>query len=362
MRVLFDIGHPAHVHLFRNVIRCLEKQGHRVLVAATEKEMAAELLQQYAIPFVSLAKPGQTLVAKGIRLVISTLRLASIAVRFSPDIFIAVSPVRSAPLAWVLGRPCVGLDDTEHAKLARHLYMPFVSAILTPAWYEIELGNRHLRYRGFHELAYLHPNHFTPDEEVLRELSILPGESFSVVRFVSPTPSHDLGHSGFSHSAKIRLVRRLAELGRVIVSSEIALPQELEHYCMRSRASAMHHLLAFASVYAGDAGTMTTEAALLGTPAVFCGSVGPFVGNFRYLESHYGLVRCFVDDEAAIQCAVNLALDPSAKGEWNRRRNLLLEECIDVTQALTHFLGAVVCVSSAKRHPFRVRDRHGLLR
>ncbi len=362
MRVLFDIGHPAHVHLFRNVILCLEERGHRVLVAATEKEVATDLLKQYAIPFVSLAKPGQTLVAKGIRLVISTLRLASIVVRFAPDIFIAVSPVRSAPLAWLFCRPCVGLDDTEHAKLARHLYMPFVSAILTPAWYQIELGNRHVRYRGFQELAYLHPNLFTPDEEVLRESSLSPGEFFSVVRFVNPTPSHDLGHSGFSHSARIRLVRKLAEHGRVIVSSESALPQELEHYRMLSRASAMHHLLAFAAVYAGDGGTMTTEAALLGTPSVFCGTVGPLVGNFRYLERQYGLVRCFVDDEEAIQCAVNLALDPSAKKEWRRRRNLLLEECINLTHALTRIAGAFVCVSSARRDSFWVRDRRRLLR
>ncbi len=338
MRVLFDLGHPAHVHLFRNAIVSLKTSGHMVLVTASEREVAVDLLQQYRIPFVSLGRSGCTLGAKGVRLAISAMRLSIVALRFSPDVIVAVSPVRAAPVAWVLRRACVGMDDTEHATLARHLYMPFVKAVLTPAWYGIELGPAQVRYHGFHELAYLHPNRFEPDAAMLREAGIAPGEIFSVVRFVSASASHDCGHTGFDLSARSRLVKALAEHGRVVVSSEMQLPAEVERHRMRCRASALHHLLAFASVYVGDAGTTTTEAALLGTPSVFCGTVGPLVGNFRYLEGQYGLVRCFVDSEQAINCAVGLVSNPTAKGEWSGKRETLLRDCVDVTDALLRFL------------------------
>ncbi|HIH97155.1 MAG TPA: hypothetical protein HA348_06740 [Thermoplasmata archaeon] len=33
MRLLFDLGHPAHVHLFRNLIKKLTSEGGEVLAA-----------------------------------------------------------------------------------------------------------------------------------------------------------------------------------------------------------------------------------------------------------------------------------------------------------------------------------------
>ncbi len=331
MRVLFDIGHPAHVHLFRHVAGELTARGHEVLVTASDKDVAIQLLREYGIPYVSLGKLGRGMVAKGVKLALSAAKLFVIARRFSPDVLVAVSPVRAAPVAWALRRPCLGLDDTEHAGLARRLYMPFVAEVLTPDCYRLNLGRKQRRCAGFHELAYLHPKRFSPDAEVLAEAGLGAGERFAFVRFVTLDAAHDVGHSGFSESARLRLVRALAAHMKVMVSSEGPLPGDLESHRIRCRASAMHHLLAFASVYAGDAGTMTTEAALLGTPAVFCGTVGPLIGNFCHLETQYGLVRSFVDSDTAIECAVELASSPDAKAEWESRRQRLLNDCIDVT-------------------------------
>jgi hypothetical protein len=40
MKILIDIGHPAHVHFFKNAIRELEGRGHEVKVTARDKEVA----------------------------------------------------------------------------------------------------------------------------------------------------------------------------------------------------------------------------------------------------------------------------------------------------------------------------------
>ena len=39
MRVLFDMGHPAHVHLFKNIIKKLTADGHEVKITARDKEV-----------------------------------------------------------------------------------------------------------------------------------------------------------------------------------------------------------------------------------------------------------------------------------------------------------------------------------
>ena len=49
MKVLIDIGHPGHVHFFKNLIWILEKKGHEVLVTARGKEVTVDLLRAYGI-------------------------------------------------------------------------------------------------------------------------------------------------------------------------------------------------------------------------------------------------------------------------------------------------------------------------
>ena len=56
MKIFIDIGHPAHVHYFRNFIKIMEKNGHHFLILARDKEITQELLNHYKIPYVSRGK------------------------------------------------------------------------------------------------------------------------------------------------------------------------------------------------------------------------------------------------------------------------------------------------------------------
>ena len=44
MRILIDIGHPAHVHLFKNFAWQMQEKGHKVLFTCREKEFEIDLL------------------------------------------------------------------------------------------------------------------------------------------------------------------------------------------------------------------------------------------------------------------------------------------------------------------------------
>ena len=56
MKILFDLGHPAHVHYFKNLIKLLEKNGNKVLIIAREKDVTQNLLKHY-IPEITEVTP-----------------------------------------------------------------------------------------------------------------------------------------------------------------------------------------------------------------------------------------------------------------------------------------------------------------
>jgi hypothetical protein len=336
MRVLFDIGHPAHVHLFRHAIARLEHDGHSVLITSSEKEIATQLLREFGIPYVSLGKPGAGVAEKGARLALSTLKLLRIAEKFRPDVLVAVSPVRAAPVAWALRRPCIGLDDTEHAKLAHRLYMPFVTTLLTPECFGLDVGRKQVRYKGYHELAYLHPGYFTPDASVLASSGLSEGEPFSIVRFVSWQAAHDVGQGGFSREGRLRLVSELARYGRVLVSAEKGIDPELADYAFRAPPHLMHHFLYYASVCVTEGATMASECAMLGTPAVYMNTLS--AGTLDEQQERYGLVFNYhrrQDEDVAMALAAEVFQQSQANREqWRARAARLVQDHIDVTEYL----------------------------
>lgn len=54
---------------------------------------------------------------------------------------------------------------------------PSADVILSPACTK-RATKKMIGYAGYHELAYLHPYRFTPDESVLHESGIIPANVF----------------------------------------------------------------------------------------------------------------------------------------------------------------------------------------
>ena len=123
-----------------------------------------------------------------------------------------------------MGIPSITIDDTENAKLGQMFYRPFSKLMLSPTTFYKDFGKKHVKFNGYMELSYLHPNYFTPDESILDDLGVKKGESYSILRFVKWKAHHDLGHNGISNENKILVVKELLKYGKVYITSEGELP------------------------------------------------------------------------------------------------------------------------------------------
>ena len=53
MKILIDLGHPAHIHYFRNFMKIMQAKGHEFAFVARDKEVLQTLLLNYNIKYTS---------------------------------------------------------------------------------------------------------------------------------------------------------------------------------------------------------------------------------------------------------------------------------------------------------------------
>lgn len=334
--VLIDIGHPAHVHVFKHVRQLLQDRGVRVHVTARQKELSLRLLRAYGVEYEEVGAHRAELASKALHAGTRVRGIARAMRRLHLNVGLGIhNPyVAMAGLA-SLAKTAI-LVDSEPVRYDRLLTYPFSSYLLTPRGFERHLGRKHIRFDGFKELAYLHPNYFQPDPRVRSELGVSADEVYFLVRLVAWSAEHDIGQKGLALEQKRQLVAQLQRLGTVFVSSEGALPDDLRRYSIAIPPERMHDALAFASLLVSESQTMTTEAAILGTPVVQTNTLVGTMSNFKELEERYGLLRAFRDGDEAIAAAVELASDPKAKSRAMLRREALLKDKIDVAGFLAN--------------------------
>jgi predicted glycosyltransferase len=329
MTYIFDIGHPAHVHYFKSLIKRLQAQGHTALVFARDKECTHELLQSEGISFISRGKGSTSLIGKLLYIIQTDLALFFRLLGKRKDVFIGFASPYAAHTAWIFRKKSITIDDTDKATLSHRLYLPFTSVALTPVFFEKDLGKKHLRFNSFMELAYLHPEVFRPTDDAFKILGIEPNTPYAIVRFVSWGANHDVGQRGMSTEEKRSVIDLLSSRYRVFISSEGDLPIDLQPLRLRIRASELHMVLNRAQLYVGEGATMAAEACMLGVPAIYTNTLT--AGTLHEMEKR-GLLRIFRHETENIQAVVQSFLaQPELRKQTQARREKMLEECENPT-------------------------------
>jgi predicted glycosyltransferase len=337
MKILIDIGHPPHVYLFRHAIQEWQKRGYGISIAARDQDIIFDLLKAHGFLYLSMGKAGRGLAGLAWELVRHESRVWRLMRSFRPDVVLSFGGTFVVHAAFLSRTPSIMLTDTEDAVIANSITFPFATVICTPSCFRLDLGAKHVRFDGFKELAYLHPRYFEPDASVLEDLGLASDEPYALLRLVDWGAAHDIGQRGFDKRTLPYFIEQLAKYGRVFVSCEGPAPPDLERFRLRLAPEKIHHVMAFAQLYAGEGATMAAEAAVLGVPAVYV-STRQGLGYLNELESEYNLLHSFADPERALEKAMELFADRNAKSKWLIRRERVFAEKVDVTEFIVNLV------------------------
>lgn len=323
------------------MVRELRERGHATAILARDKDVTSQLLERLNLEHSTVGKAGSRgRMGQLAELLQRDLVLARFARGFKADVIVTRNPagVHAARLIGALG--IFDTDDGSAAGLHFRAARPFAHFLTSPDCLPENWGPRHIRYRGYKQSAYLHPEHFTPDPGVLDELQVRQGERFFIVRFVAMHAAHDSGESGMPASAKREVIDRLLRHGRVFLSCESGVPEEWAHLAYRLAPDRLHDALAFADLVVGDSQTMTAEAAVLGTPSIRSSTFAGRISYLEELEHRYGLTWGFHprDTPAFLRRLDALLASPSLRGAIAEGHARMLKDKVNVASWFVDFI------------------------
>jgi uncharacterized protein len=336
MRLLAEFSHPAQVHKFKHVFRGLIDKGHQVLVLSRDKDVMLDLLEAEGIPHICISRARTGLVGLALELLQREARTLWHSIRFRPDIVLSAHSVSVTHSGWLLRVPRVVHDDTEHAKLQQSLYMPFASHIVTSSVYQKDLGIRQIRLESLEPLAYLHPDHFTPDPSVRAEYGLGGNARYAVVRFVAWNAAHDVGLHANARNVREALIEHILECGveKVVLSSEAQFGHD-DDRIVRIRPDHLHHIIAGAILCVSEGGSVANESAVLGVPTVYA---NPLQAGLSDELVRLELTRKVDSLEEAFDVVTTLLENPSTQADWAKAREQMLNVKSNMARALEELL------------------------
>lgn len=342
MRILFQLNHPAHYHLLKNPIANLKKKGHQVYILARNKDVLKELLKDEDFSMLKTAK-GKNIWQKLMRMKSSENEIIEYVKLVKPEIVIGTGTFSYITAKLKIPTIFLGEDDANlnlPIFLGALMCYPAFSEILSPkVCNNFIWEKKSIKYESYHELAYLHPNHFKPEKSIV-EKYFSSTKPYFIIRFAKLNAYHDVGARGISTSLAKEIIVRMKRYGDVYITSERELETDFEEYRIKIDPLDMHHVMAFAQLYVGDSQTMAMEAGVLGVPYIRYTVLKDKIGVFNELDYKYKLGYSVKSNEESEMLSVldSLLNQTNKKSIYDERKERMLKEKIDYAQFLTWFI------------------------
>tara|TARA_Y100000741_G_scaffold360489_2_gene342803 strand:+ start:336 stop:1346 length:1011 start_codon:yes stop_codon:yes gene_type:complete len=333
MRVLIDIGHPAHVHYFKYLIKYLKKNNHQVLVLSKNRGIISDLLTFYKIKFSKRRNSPKNIFSKLFYLIICDIYFIIKSIKFKSDIMIGFASPYISHSSFLLRIKSIILDDTDHASLSHLTYKYFASKIITPNTFKKQLGKNHIKINTYTELFYLNTKYFKPNYNFLKKLNLKSNNEYVILRFVSWDANHDLGVKTLSSIDKKMIFSYLNKRIKVFISSEQKLDDDLKKYELKTHPAYFHDLLFYSKFHIGEGGTTASEAAIMGVPTIYTNKL-----KMGYIDDQInaGLIYQTINIKEIYKIIDKLLI--SKKDKYIRKANQLLKDKIDPTNYLIKYI------------------------
>ncbi len=341
-KILFVNFHPVDSQVVRFAAKALEKKGNRIKFLFSEKEgIISEILTRdgFDITQIGEIKPG--LLKRLLSSILLELNLAYQVHKFKPNLIFSASSIYTGLVSKLFRIPLICWADTETAIVNLKTSLPFISSLLVPeSFYEkIDSDKKEIRYNGYKELAYLHPNWFKKDSSLLDKLNLQKVDKIILMRFSALRSMHDIGLKsvGDNKSVLLSYVKQLEKYARVFISmTENDLGEEFIKYRLDIHPSDYIQLLAHCSLYIGEGTTTASEAGVLGVPWI---ALRPHaLGYLNDQENNYDLGFRTDDINEAFITALKWIQQDDLLKKWKKKKDRLFNDKIDVSAFLIWFI------------------------
>ncbi len=335
MNILFDLGHPAHVHLFKNFISYLKVNGHLVVVTSRDKDVSNELLDHYGIEHVSISSAQDNFLGLFKELILRDYRLYQMNRKYKFDLAFGCSPsISHLSLVSNVKSFNFSEDDDDYTLLYTWLAYPFTTKIINHNGVRYRrFGSKRIFHNAYQKLAYLHPNNFTPSIDKLSKYGLKPYD-YILIRRSALKAHHDLKATGLQGKVWDK-VSSVTKDCRLVFSNEVDKKHQIEPWDM-------HDVLSFAKFVVTDSLSMSVEASVLGVPVIRYNSFEGKSTVLNELENKYGLACGYNSNKAGSEKLLIEKIKEflSAKDlnkTWQSRRNKMLQKKEDLNEWMINF-------------------------
>ncbi len=336
-KILFFLAHPAHYHLFKNVINDL-KTRYQIKVIIVTKDVLEDLVLKEDWDYENIIPEGRRI--NGIPILLSTIigmlktefRMIKILRNASYRLLVGTEGTLAHLGVFFRIKSLMFNEDDTSVTPENYLVYPFSTKVILPRSVDKGMwGKKRVEYNGYHELAYLSKKFFSPDKKVVQKLNPTL-EKFFIIRLALLTASHDIGKIGIDDRVLKQLIEFLNKFGKVYITSEKPLLPEFEKFRVPIPVHEIHHFLHYADLYIGDSQTMAMEAAVLGTPTIRINSFAKQCSVILEIENEYGLIHSFLptEESSMFEQVKMLLQNPKSKSDALKMRDKLLSDKVDV--------------------------------
>lgn len=273
MKVLIDINHVAHLNFFKPVIKKIQKAGYPLYISYLKRGRLEEIINK-ELPDIQKSRSG---IHRGTKF--SIIFEANILKFFSQlffiyqnniDIGLSCGGFVNGAVFKLLLRPNIQFDDDPERKKNVFLEKLTATKLFFPPVIQSNSNKIHL-YNALKEWAYLSPDYFSPHKNVLNNLLLEP-KNYIFVREIS---TGSLNYMSQEKNIILSIARKLIQNERVVLSLEDKSKKHLypeEWILLKEPVEDIHSLIYYSKLIISSGDSMAREGALLGIPAIYCGT------------------------------------------------------------------------------------------
>ena len=278
MNILFDLNHPVDVNFFKNAVLKLNAIGYNIIVVFRSRGKLKKILEYELgqLKIIEVGKHAKSTFGKITGQVKRDIDMFNLFKKEKIDLVVSFGGVSSVAARFAR-IPYLDFDDDFEYKLTFYRGNIFSTRHIIPDFITFD-NMKTYKYKGFKELAYLHPKYFHFDVEEIKKNGLLPNEYIFIRLISSVSLNYKEEKNNFGE-----VINEAAKIGlKIVVSLEDdELKKQIQHDCifLEEPVNDLYSIMKGAAFIISSGDTMARESCLLGVPCIYIGGREMAVNN-----------------------------------------------------------------------------------